>query len=793
MKKHLIIFTTLLFLNINFASALTDTTDDGAGIISARGQNLPNEGYTKAFDNSSSTKWLDFSKTYSWIRYQYANNKRSIVTEYTLTSANDAQERDPMDWNFQGSNNGGVTWVTLDSKTGQLFTARYQKKSYQFTNTTAYNIYRLEILKVRNESTANSTQLAEIELNGTTPAIPPNAINPNPVTDANKISLTQTLSWTNGSGAKSHDVYFGTSLNDVTGSQRLDSDLNGNGIVDIADIAILNQYWLANPAGSEPYAGIDDGNFVDYMDFAALAQDWMKSSGPVFKGNQNSNTFNPGQLELNTKYFWRVDEVNGPITIPGEIWSFTTDTGKASNPNPGNGSNYVSMNTVLSWSAGAGAITHDVYFGTTNPPPLQITQSSLSYNPGQLGKTTKYYWRIDEVGSYGTVQGDVWNFTTTDSNYSLVGKIMCGYQGWFACPGDNSGRSGWVHWSNTSSAFDYTHLKIEMWPDTNEYSKKYQSGFNLGSPPYYVFSSYDANTVDVHFRWMREYGIDGVFVQRFGSDLGSKSFLNSILSKVKIAANNNGRKYAVMYDFTNYNPSTIITDIQNDWTDLENTYKISNDPLDDAYIKHNGKPVIAIYGIGWFGGYADMGKVATIIQWFKDKGFTILIGVNNDWRTNSDSNYQLCISKADIIMPWNVGRYDSTEVSAYCNSNWVPDLNYCSTINKSYMVCIFPGFSWNNWNGGGFNQIPRNGGQFIWDQFYLAKNAGANMIYVAMFDEVDEATAIFKISSNPPPASGNVRFLTLEGLPNDEYLWLVGQASRGLRGEIPVNRARPAR
>jgi hypothetical protein len=151
------------------AAGLSDTTDDGTGTISARGENPPSEGKAKAFDNSTSTKWLDFSKTYSWIQYQYATNKRSVVTEYTLTSANDAQERDPMNWNILGSNNGGSSWVTLDTKTGELFTARFQKRSFSFTNSTGYNIYRLEITEVRNEAAADSVQLAEIELIGTTP------------------------------------------------------------------------------------------------------------------------------------------------------------------------------------------------------------------------------------------------------------------------------------------------------------------------------------------------------------------------------------------------------------------------------------------------------------------------------------------------------------------------------------------------------------------------------------------------------------------------------------------------
>jgi hypothetical protein len=66
------------------------------------------------------------------------------------------------------------------------------------------------------------------------------------------------------------------------------------------------------------------------------------------------------------------------------------------------------------------------------------------------------------------------------------------------------------------------------------------------------------------------------------------------------------------------------------------------------------------------------------------------------------------------------------------------------------------------------------------------------MLYVAMFDEVDEATAIFK-ATNEPPTSDGVRFLTYEGLPSDHYLWLTGQAARVIRDELPATDEPPAR
>jgi hypothetical protein len=55
-----------------------------------------------------------------------------------------------------------------------------------------------------------------------------------------------------------------------------------------------------------------------------------------------------------------------------------------------------------------------------------------------------------------------------------------------------------------------------------------------------------------------------------------------------------------------------------------------------------------------------------------------------------------------------------------------------------------------------------------------------DIAYVAMFDEVDEATAIFKVSSRPPTQA---RFATFEGLPADWYLRLTGEGAKVIRGE----------
>ncbi len=146
-----------------------DTTDDHLGTVTAQGQNSgAGEVAVNAFDDNSATKWLDFANAYtntrsSWIQYQYTNGLQYVVSQYTITSANDAPERDPANWRLLGSNNGGTSWVTLDIRTNQLFTARFQRQTFNSTNTAAYNIYRLQIDSVANPTMANSVQLAELE------------------------------------------------------------------------------------------------------------------------------------------------------------------------------------------------------------------------------------------------------------------------------------------------------------------------------------------------------------------------------------------------------------------------------------------------------------------------------------------------------------------------------------------------------------------------------------------------------------------------------------------------------
>ncbi len=107
------------------------------------------------------------------------------------------------------------------------------------------------------------------------------------------------------------------------------------------------------------------------------------------------------------------------------------------------------------------------------------------------------------------------------------------------------------------------------------------------------------------------------------------------------------------------------------------------------------------------------------------------------------------------------------------------------------MAVVFPGFSWYNLKNGEApsNAIPRLKGEFLWRQMYNAVSSDLETIYVAMFDEMDEGTCIFKCTDNPPV--GTSSFATYEGLPSDYYLWLTGKAGQMLRKEMPLQVQQP--
>jgi len=375
---------------------------------------------------------------------------------------------------------------------------------------------------------------------------------------------------------------------------------------------------------------------------------------------------------------------------------------------------------------------------------------------------------------------------------TLNGKVVCGYQGWFLAPGDGSG-AGWVHYGN--GVFEPGNATVDLWPDMTEAGpdERYPTDFKLadGSPAT-VFSSYNAKTVDRHFKWMADYGIDGAFLQRFATELkspGGYDHLNAILDNVRRGANAHGRTWSVMYDLSGLQQGEIDSVVIEDWKRLVDRMEITKDP---SYQKQNGKPVVTIWGVGFDENRAyTLDECAKLIDFLKHDpkygGNCVMLGLPYGWREQvrdsvKDPKLHDVIRMADIVSPWATTRYNSIE--SFHNDLPIyqqPDLAWCTENKLDYMPVIFPGFRWKNLEAtrgrpNHSNEIDRMKGQFFKAQGDALVASGVKMLYVAMFDEIDEGTAIFKCANNAPEGFG-----TFDGMPADTYLRLAGEFSAELK------------
>lgn len=392
---------------------------------------------------------------------------------------------------------------------------------------------------------------------------------------------------------------------------------------------------------------------------------------------------------------------------------------------------------------------------------------------------------------------------------TLFNKVMAGYQGWFGTECDG-GYNHWKHWSGSGSFPSPLSYQVDMWPDLTEYDTDelcptgfhYSTGENAG-----VFSSFTAKTVERHVKWMYDYGVDGVFVQRFVSELANvRCIRDKITEHIRRGAEQYGRVFANMYDISGASEMSVYDAIRTDWMHLVD---VANVTKSDRYLRHNGLPVLAIWGFGFASRVGEPQEVADLIDWFQNTAetkyrVTLMGGVPSRWRSRTndaktDQAWDAVYRAYDIISPWTVGRFaNESQADNFLQTQIIPDSVECQNEGIDYMPVVFPGYSFQNTNPAKpFNEIPREGGHFFWRQFYnTIEVANSTQVYVAMFDEVDEATAIFKVAETSAQTPDDINVVTLDidnyAVPSDWFLRLVGNATTMLRDSTPIPSSMPA-
>jgi hypothetical protein len=394
--------------------------------------------------------------------------------------------------------------------------------------------------------------------------------------------------------------------------------------------------------------------------------------------------------------------------------------------------------------------------------------------------------------------------STVDAT-TLDGKVLFGYQGWFRTPGDGS-NVGWSHWSRGVPS--PATITVDLYPDLSEFDEKDLCpipGEMIGTKPAYLFSSFNKNVVMKHFEWMRTYGLDGVLVQRFLSDIpGSRAQGDGVMKNIIAACERTGRVFAIEYDISGARASTMMEILQKDWTYLVDELHVTSSK---RYLRHKGKPVVSVWGMGLNDRShppSDTAAALDIIHWFQNTAkATYIGGTPAFWRTltrdsNSDPGWAAVYQAMDVIQPWSVGRYgDLVGVERWKSENIIPDLAASKQHNQIYMPVIFPGFSWHNLSPRSpQNQIPRLKGEFLWRQAVNARAAGVRVLKIAMFDEVNEGTAMFKAASHRTDAPDQGYWLTLDAdggdLPSDWYLRLASEITKAFHQNKPLSPTMPA-
>ncbi len=385
-------------------------------------------------------------------------------------------------------------------------------------------------------------------------------------------------------------------------------------------------------------------------------------------------------------------------------------------------------------------------------------------------------------------------WTAASGEQEFLNMIFAGYQGWFNTP--SRGPKRWVHWAPGVPPAP-GKVTFELYPDVTEYPASVLETTNLGNlgngSPSRLYSADTDDVIRLHMSWMKGYGIDGIALQRFVCELGDpvfKTWRTSVLERIQRLAPSYQRYFYIEYDISGANPNTLSSTIKSDWETIKSAFNLINNPY---YAKSGGRPVVTLWGYGFSHNNVGPKDLRDVASYLRGQGVYLILGVPTDWRTSFFGfSAEDFLSNANLIQPWSVGYFQSSSqlFSAGSLSKSIKDRELCFSKGVDYQRVIWPGFAWSNWNGGNRNMIPRKGGQFFRDQFRFSADVAPTFtsMFIAMFDEFDESTAIAKAARDRSMIPTSQYFLTLDAdgisLPSDHYLKLAGELTRKYHNEV---------
>lgn len=236
------------------------------------------------------------------------------------------------------------------------------------------------------------------------------------------------------------------------------------------------------------------------------------------------------------------------------------------------------------------------------------------------------------------------------------------------------------------------------------------------------------------------------------------------------------------------------------WKYLVDTLHITQSP---SYLRANGKPLLEIWGFGFTSRHVDPQQAMNTIRWFTLEAppqyrVTLMGGIPRFWRTldqdaQSNPAWAAVYRSFDILSPWRAGNYNHQEEARQCIRTVAEgDVAELRVTGQGYMPVIFPGFSNQCWpsNRGdpslkSLNSAPRMGGRFMWTQAYEFSRLGVQTMYIGMFDEMNEGTAIIKLAPTAETTPQECHLVTMDAdgwkLPSDWYLQVAFAISRSLK------------